>query len=461
MSTVVFSFRGDDLVVYDDTIFNLLLPEWKEQAILDERLHAVRLPPRLFPEVRDFLEKQGREVETRFSTDFSLSGNIQMNFEPRSYQQEALQKWFLAGNRGVVVAPTASGKSFIGAMAINLTQVKTLILVPTLNLLEQWEQFLRQHLLIEQTAELIGQFGGGRKEIRDITIITYDSAHLYVRRLRDHFGLLIADECHHLVAASYRLIADGSIAPFRLGLTATPERADELHHDLAFLIGTEIVRITPQELEGKGYIAPFKVERVLVFLDAEEKRQYEKARNIYQKYLETRNIRFRSIKDFEQKLVFWSGKDPRAREALLAHHEARKIAFNARRKIEKVGELLTQYKATQILIFSEFTRIAEEIGRKFLMPVITHRTKLVERKEILQKFANGEISKLCTGRVLDEGLDVAGASVGIVVSGSAQARQAIQRLGRLLRPKEGKKAILYEIISESTMEEAVSQRRGI
>ncbi|MFQ6123457.1 MAG: DEAD/DEAH box helicase [Candidatus Heimdallarchaeota archaeon] len=461
MSTVAFSFRGDDLVVYDDTIFNLLLPKWKEQAILDTRLHAVRLPPRLFPEVREFLEKQGRVVETRFSTDFSLSGSVQINFEPRAYQQEALQKWFLTGNRGVIVAPTASGKSFIGAMAINLTQMKTLILVPTLNLLEQWEQFLRQHLLIEQPTELIGQFGGGRKEIRDITIITYDSAHLYVRRLRDHFGLLIADECHHLVAASYRLIADGSIAPFRLGLTATPERADELHHDLAFLIGSEIVRITPQELEDKGFIAPFKVERVPVFLDAEEKRRYEKARNIYQKYLKTRNIRFRSIKDFEQKLVFWSGRDPKAREALLAHHEARKIAFNARRKIEKVGELLAQHKTTQILIFTEFTRIAEEIGRRFLIPVITHRTKLVERKEILQKFTHGEISKLCTGRVLDEGLDVAGASVGIVVSGSAQARQAIQRLGRLLRPKAGKEAILYEIISERTIEETVSQRRGI
>jgi len=461
VSKVVFSFRGDDLVVYDEDILDLLPPEWKRQAILDTRLHAVRLPPRLFREIRDLLEKQGKQVETRFSTDFSLSGSIRVNFEPRSYQRDAMKKWFLAGNRGVVVAPTASGKTFIGALAINLTRVKTLIVVPTLNLLEQWEQFLWRHLTIEPKEERIGQFGGGRKDIRDITIITYDSAHLYVRRLRNHFGLLIADECHHLVAASYRLIAEGSIAPYRLGLTATPERADELHHDLSFLIGAEIVRIPHEELEEKGFIAPFKVERESVFLDTEEMKRYEKARDIYRNYIVSKNIRFRSIKDFEQKLVFWSGRDPRAREALLAHHEVRKIAFNARGKIAKVGELLARHKSAQILIFSEFSATVEAIARKFLIPVITHRTKLVERTEILRKFVNGEVSKLCTGRVLDEGLDVAGASVGIIVSGSAQARQFIQRLGRLLRPKEDKEAILYEIVSENTMEKTVSQRRGV
>ena len=461
MSNVVVSFKGDDLVVYDEKILDLLPSEWKRHALLDPRLRAVRLPPRLFWEIRELLEKQGIAIEPRFNTDFSLSANIQVNFEPRSYQQEAMQKWFLAGNRGVVVAPTASGKTFIGALAINLTRVKTLILVPTLNLLNQWEQFLQQYLTIDPKSEIVGQFGGGKKEIRDITIITYDSAHLYVRRLRDRFGLLIADETHHLVAASYRLIAEGSIAPYRLGLTATPERADELHHDLSFLIGEEIVRIPHEELGEKGFIAPFQVERVPVFLDTKEMKRYERARDTYREYIMTRKIRFRSMKDFEQKLIFRSGRDPQAREALLAHHEARKIAFNAQGKIAKVGELLERHRSDQIMIFSEFAATAEAIARKFLIPVITHRTKLPERTEVLRRFATGEISKLCSGRVLDEGLDVSGASVGIVVSGSAQARQFIQRLGRLLRPKEGKEAILYEIVSESTMEEAVSQRRGI
>jgi len=246
-----------------------------------------------------------------------------------------------------------------------------------------------------------------------------------------------------------------------LGLTATPERADELHHDLTFLIGNEIVRIPHSDLEEKGYIAPFMTQQVPVVLEAEEMRRYEKARRIYRNFIATRKIRFRSIRDFEQKLVFWSGRDPGAREALLAHHEARKIAFNAQGKIVKIGELLKQHRSAQILIFTEFSATAEAIGRKFLIPVITHRTKRTERAEILLKFTSGEISKLCTGRVLDEGLDVAGASVGIIVSGSAQARQYIQRLGRLLRPKEGKEAILYEIVSENTIETTISQRRGV
>lgn len=461
MPKIGFSFRGDDLIAYDEKVLDLLPSEWKRHALLDTRLHAVRFPPRLFWKVREFLEKQGIPIETRFNTDFSLSASIQVNFEPRSYQQEALQKWFLVGNRGVVVAPTASGKTFIGALAINLTRVKTLILVPTLNLLDQWEQFLQQYLIIEPKDELVGQFGGGKKDIRDITIITYDSAHLYVRRLRDRFGLLIADECHHLVAASYRLIAEGSIAPYRLGLTATPERADELHHDLSFLIGDEIVRIPHEELGEKGFIAPFQVERIPVYLDMKELTRYERARDTYREYITTRKIQFRSIRDFEQKLIFRSGRDPKAREALLAHHEARKIAFNARGKIAKVGELLERHRSDQVMIFSEYSATAEAIARQFLIPVITHRTKLVERTEILRRFATGEISKLCTGRVLDEGLDVSGASVGIIVSGSAQARQFIQRLGRLLRPKAGKEAILYEIVSENTIEQAISQRRGV
>lgn len=461
MSNIVFSFRGDDLVVYDENIVELLPPEWKRHALIDSRHHTVRFPPRLFWKLKEHLETQGFHIDTRFNTNFSLSASIHLNFTPRLYQQEALQKWFLAGNQGVVVAPTASGKTFIGALAINLTRMKTLILVPTLNLMEQWEQFLQQNLTINQNSEVVGLFGGGKKEIRDITIITYDSAHLYVRRLRDQFGLLIADECHHLVAESYQLIAEGSITPYRLGLTATPERADELHHNLSFLIGSEVVRIPHDKLGEQGFIAPYQVVQIPVFLDEKEFMNYEKARDTYREYIRTHNIRFRSLKDFEFNLIFRSGRDPKAREALLAHHETRKIAFNAQGKIKKIGELLERHKSDQIMIFSEYSDTADAIARKFLIPVITHRTKLKERTEILKRFASGEFSKLCTGRVLDEGLDITGASIGIIVSGSAQTRQFIQRLGRLLRPKEGKEAILYEIVSENTIEQAISHRRGV
>ena len=102
MSKVVLSFRGDDLVVYDKTVLNLLPSNWKRQIIVDKRIHAIRLPPRYFQELRDLLERRGIEIEIRFSTDFSLSNKIEVKFEPRSYQREAMKKWFLAGNRGVV-----------------------------------------------------------------------------------------------------------------------------------------------------------------------------------------------------------------------------------------------------------------------------------------------------------------------------------------------------------------------
>ncbi len=155
--------------------------------------------------------------------------------QPRPYQEEALSRWLAQGCAGVVVLPTGAGKTFVAALAIHEMKLWTLVVVPTIDLLQQWQAALTSALSIG--TDDIGIFGGGEKDVKPITIITYDSAALYPRELR-HFGLLIFDECHHLPAPTYRLIAESAFTPLRLGLSATPERSDMAHADLDELIGT-------------------------------------------------------------------------------------------------------------------------------------------------------------------------------------------------------------------------------
>ena len=170
----------------------------------------------------------------------------------RPYQDEALANWLAESSTGVVVLPTGAGKTFVAAMAIHEMGLWTLAVVPTIDLLQQWRVALSTALSLP--IDEIGIFGGGEKEIKPITIITYDSAALYPRELRS-FGLLIFDECHHLPAPTYRLIAESAFTPLRLGLSATPERSDMTHADLDTLIGPEVYRRSPAELTEGNYLA--------------------------------------------------------------------------------------------------------------------------------------------------------------------------------------------------------------
>ena len=290
-----------------------------------------------------------------------------------------------------------------------------------------------------------------------MTIITYQSAVSPARSLPG-FGLVIFDEVHHLPAASYRHIPRKVGAPYVLGLSATTERMDGRERDLEELAGPEVYRKLPAELAREKHIASFTEKRLYVDLSSEERARYEQAVAEYRWYMAGRLGHVAPGPAAFQDLIRRSATDPAARHALQAHHQARLIALNAQAKVSLVGELLEKHRDEKVIVFSEFNAIVATISRHLLLPSITYKTPARERRLVLERFRAGRYSKLVTGRVLNEGVDVPDASVAIVVSGSAATREYIQRLGRILRPKPNT-ALLYELITRHTGESRTAARR--
>ena len=489
MTTI--DLRGRDLIIIPleellhlptpellDNLFGLHLPAAVRSNMgRDKRYHFLRTQPIHFSAVKRALHQQQTPFTVAFEERPVLPCLTSLGMEPRPYQEEALIRWLAEGSRGVVVLPTGAGKTLVAAMAIAETGLWTLVVVPTIDLLQQWRAALTSAFQVPTRetrgaggagvspeknsfsgiGEEIGIFGGGEKDLKPITIITYDSAALYPRELR-RFGLLIFDECHHLPAPTYRRIAESAFTPLRLGLSATPERSDMAHADLEELIGPEVYRRSPAELTEGHYLARYQEKRIDIALSSEDEARYAEQRRIYRSFLQRRRIVFRSPEDFQQKLIFLSARDPQARAAMLAWREARNIAMNAPAKYAEIERLLHLHAADQVILFSEYNALVDEISRRFCLPSITYKTPAEERRSILERFRTGKYSKLATGRVLNEGVDVPDCRVAIIVSGNSTKREYIQRLGRVLRPKVGQ-ALLYELVTSGTTEEDMAKRR--
>ncbi len=421
----------------------------------DKRHHFLRTQPINFNSVKEALRQQHTPFSVAFDERPKLPFVTSLGIQPRPYQEEALGKWLAQNSAGVVILPTGAGKTFVAAMAIHATGLWTMVVVPTIDLLQQWRAALASALSI--SSDTIGIFGGGEKDLQPVTIITYDSATLYPGELW-HFGLLIFDECHHLPAPTYRQIAESAFTPLRLGLSATPERGDMAHTDLDQLIGPEVYRRSPAELTRGRYLAQYQEVRIDVALSGEDEERYAEQRRIYRSFLQRRRIVFHSPEEFQQKLIFLSARDPEARAAMLAWHEARNIAMNSPAKYAEIERLLHRHASDQVILFSEYNQVVNEISRRFCLPSIIYKTPAEERRTILERFRSGQYSKLVTGRVLNEGVDVPDCRVAIIVSGNSTRREYIQRLGRVLRPKAGK-ALLYELITSGTTEETMAKRR--
>jgi superfamily II DNA or RNA helicase len=386
---------------------------------------------------------------------FALATSPQLRLTPRSYQREAVDAWLREGARGVVVLPTGAGKTVVAFDAIARLGVRTLVVVPTIELLRQWRTGLAEQLGLP--LESVGIIGGGERLTGDITVITYDSAAMPRRKL-DRYGLLVFDEAHHLPAQSYSAIAHKAAAPWRLGLSATLERADGRHHDLTALIGPLVYTRDSEELSAQKHIAAYREKRIYVDLTPEEEVRYEGLMAEWRWYLATRRSQLGSGPGMFAELVRRSGFEPEARRALRAHAEARLVALNATAKIGAIEEVLRHHPDDKVIVFSEYVDMVDRISRALLLPAITYRTPTTERRAILEGFRSGALTKLVTGRVLNEGVDVPDASVAIVASGSASMREYVQRLGRVLRPKPGE-ALLYELISRRTTERNAARRR--
>ena len=386
---------------------------------------------------------------------FALEAMPQLRLTPRSYQREAVDAWLRADGRGVVVLPTGAGKTVVAFDAIARLSVRTLVVVPTIELLRQWRAGLAEQLGLP--LESVGIIGGGERKSGAITVITYDSAAMPRRRL-NQYGLLVFDEAHHLPAQSYQTIAQKASAPWRLGLSATLERADGRHHDLTGLIGPLVYSRDTEELSADKHIAAYRERRVYVDLTPEEEVRYEALMVEWRWYLATRRSQLGSGPGMFAELVRRSGFEPQARRALRAHAEARLVALNATAKIGAIEDMLRRHPNDKVIIFSEYVDMVDRISRALLLPAITYRTPAAERRAILEGFRSGALTKLVTGRVLNEGVDVPDANVAVIASGSASMREYVQRLGRVLRPKPGE-ALLYELISRRTTERNAARRR--
>ncbi len=391
-----------------------------------------------------FKDEARRYIEFQFRTD--------LNVEPRPYQQEAISAWKNSGRRGVVILPTGAGKTFVAQMAIEMTGRSTLVVVPTLDLMNQWYDLLTTSFQAE-----IGLIGGGYFEPGAIVVTTYASAFRFMEQRGNQFGLLICDECHHLPGSGYRYVAEMAIAPFRLGLTATPERADGGEELMAELLGPIVYRLEAQHLAGE-YLADYSVVRLTVELDAIEQERYQQERAIYRRFVASQGIDFSGLQGW-QMFVIQSARSEMGRRAMQAHRESKRIALGTEAKIQTLAKLLQRHRRERVLIFTAENEMVYRISERFLIPAITHETPIKERSAWLAAFNQGEILALATSKVLNEGVNIPEAAVAVVLSGSGSTREHIQRLGRILRKQGDKQAILYEVVTAGTAEERISERR--
>ncbi|MFN3202824.1 MAG: DEAD/DEAH box helicase family protein [Bradymonadia bacterium] len=381
-----------------------------------------------------------------------MTEQIHARRTPRPYQAEAIEAWQKAKGRGVVVLPTGAGKTYVALMAIEAKGRSTLVVAPTLDLVRQWYDNLRNAFRVP-----VGIVGGGEYDVQDLTVITYDSAYQHMEHLGSRFGLIVFDECHHLPGDAYGMASKLCIAPYRLGLTATPERGDGRHEELVELIGPFVYRKQINELSG-DFLAEYTTERILVDLSPEEWAEYQEERAIYRDFVHRSGISFKR-KGGWQEFIAKSSRSAEGRRAMQAYRRQRALAFAAPSKLEYVEMLLHQHRRDRAILFTQDNATAYSIARRFLVPVITHQTKIKERSAILQGLADGTFNALSTSKVLNEGVDVPDANVAIIISGSGSVREHVQRLGRILRKKGDKTATLYELVSNDTAEAYTSERR--
>ncbi len=419
----------------------------------DPRVAAYRAPAHCYGAIMGSLRSAvSRNKAPRYRRrDWHCS----LEVTPYPHQQEALAAWQAAGGRGVVALPTGAGKTLVGLLALCWAQRDCLVLVPTLDLMHQWYTLLCA-AFPDQT---IGLIGGGYHEPEPLTVATYDSAARHIERLGDRFGLLIFDEAHHLPSEFYRIIGEFSLAPYRLGLTATPERSDGKDADLPELIGSIIYRQSPEQLAG-GILANFQVHSIYVELSPGERAAYQHALDERNTFLHVNRLSLSTLEGWNR-FVMLSARSTEGRRAMRAHRDARRIAHATPAKLRVLGMILANHSGAKTVIFTEDNATAYEVSQRFLIPCLTHQSAVKERKAVLERFKDGRYAAIVASNVLNEGVDVPDASVGVILSGSASVREFVQRLGRILRRGDGKQAVLYEVIARETREERVASRRRI
>ncbi len=411
------------------------------------------IKPYVVVDVVNKLVKSGFRVEdkTGLLNPKPISNDIRLSVELRPYQVEALKAWRENGFRGVIALPTGAGKTIVALAAIAELKAPTLIVVYTREQLKQWLEKIKSVLSLPVWS--VGAYYGEEKRIAPITVTTYQTAWRRLEELRERFSLLVVDEAHHLPAEKFRLIAEGVLAPYRMALSATPERDDGLHVELFRLMGGLVYRKSASELAEQGYLASYRIVVKYVTLTPKEAQRYRELRRLYNELAGGRDV--------NELIKLAAAGDERASRALKVLNEMRKIIANAENKLRLAKQIAEEEvaKGSKVIIFTQYVEQAKKLGMMLGAPVITGRTEKFKRDLALQLFRSGRARILIVTSVGDEGLDIPDANVGIMLSSSASRRQFIQRLGRLLRPAPGKsEAILYEIVVKGTVEEARARK---
>jgi superfamily II DNA or RNA helicase len=418
----------------------------------DPRSGTFRAEARAYRALIEYLRREGIPYRDDARAYQPAVWPLRTSRDPFPHQTEALEAWWRHGARGVVVLPTGTGKTHLAVMAIHKAARPALVVTPTIDLLGQWYSELTMAFDVP-----VGLLGGGSYDLQPLTVSTYDSAYIHVERWGNRFGLLVFDECHHLPGPSYLIAAVGSIAPFRLGLTATPERTDGQEALLPELIGPVVYRREIRQLAGQ-FLAEYRTERVYVELSPQESERYQEARDLYRRFVDDHGISMSGAHGW-QRFIQATCRSPEGRAAFQAYREQKRIALAAPAKLDLLERLLDRHAGDRVLIFTYDNATVYTIARRFLVPAITHQTKAKERQHILQCFHGGAYPVVVTSQVLNEGVDIPAANVGIILSGTGSVREHVQRLGRLLRKQGDKQALLYEVVTRGTAEEFTSERR--
>ena len=343
----------------------------------------------------------------------------------RDYQKTAVEK-FWQGGSGVVVLPCGAGKTIVGAAAMTVAKTNTLILVTNTVSARQWKAELLKRTSL--TEEEIGEYSGSIKEVRPVTIATYqilttkrksEYAHLALLDAND-WGLIVYDEVHLLPAPIFKMTADLQ-ARRRLGLTATLVREDGKEGDVFSLIGPKRFDAPWKEIEAQGYIAPAACFEVRVDLGDEERLDY----------------------------------------AMSSQDERYRLAATSPIKIPVMRRLLDRHKGEPTLVIGQYLDQIYAVAEALGVPFITGETPVDERERLFDLFRTGALNTLVVSKVANFSIDLPEASVAIQISGSYGSRQEeAQRLGRLLRPKQdGRKASFYTIIARDTVDQDFAQNR--
>jgi superfamily II DNA or RNA helicase len=301
-----------------------------------------------------------------------------------------------------------------------------------------------------------GIIGDGIFRPEPVCVTTYDSACIHMDKLGDKFGLIVFDECHHLPGPLRRDAARMSAAPWRLGLTATLERADGKHTDLDDLIGPPVYNLPLASVRG-SMLADYDVVRIPVHLSEEEQALYDRLSRQVRRYLWKRRQA-----DPAYSWETWrvdACRDAEAHRALRAFSKKRAIEDRAAEKLRVLEDLFKLHAGSACLVFTGSNAMARDVSRRFLIPCLLSHCKKKERLEVLRGFGDGTYPALVANRVLDEGVDLPEVKVAVVIGGGASTRQAKQRLGRVLRRAGNARAVLYEVVCVDTNEERRSRKR--